>query len=254
MDLTIAKLARMVQLTPRTLRYYESIGLMPDPYRTSGNYRVYCEEDVIRLVRIKRLTDLGLSLSQVAQLLDRPDADASEDVLAELSARLEAEGRQIRERQQTITRITKASASLDTEAEFAERLARQAGPGVSDAESEHGHMIVDTVVALGTPNDRIRMEWLFEHADALTEVPEFLRLNALDKDLMDLPEEATDPEIQKMVEAYVAAHAEADTLFPPGVARMWSLGVEEVLEALLENRFHDAQVEVRRRVRSIRRA
>jgi DNA-binding transcriptional MerR regulator len=225
---------------------------MPEPYRSAGNYRVYCEEDVIRLVRIKRLVGLGLSLDQVAQLLDGAEPETSEDILAELNARLEAEANQIRERQQAISRITNVRASLDTEPEFAVRLARQTGADVSTGEIEFARMIVDTVAALGTPEDRARMEWLFEHADGLSQVPQFVRLNALDKDLIDLPEDATQRDIQELVDAYVEAYAEADPLYPPGIARMWSPSVDEVLESLLENRFHDAQVEVRHRVRSIR--
>ena len=42
----------MVGLTTRTLRYYESIGLLPEAERTSGNYRLFNVMDIIDLIRI----------------------------------------------------------------------------------------------------------------------------------------------------------------------------------------------------------
>ena len=52
MDFSIKDAARMVGLTPRTLRYYESIGLLPEAERTSGNYRLFNVMDIIDLIRI----------------------------------------------------------------------------------------------------------------------------------------------------------------------------------------------------------
>ena len=63
MDFPIKDTARMVGLTPRTLRYYESIGLLPEAERTSGNYRLFTVMDIIDLIRIKRLTCLGFDLA-----------------------------------------------------------------------------------------------------------------------------------------------------------------------------------------------
>ena len=72
MDFSIKEAARMVGLTPRTLRYYESIGLLPKAERTSGNYRLFTVMDIIDLIRIKRLTGLGFSLQHVRDIMDDP--------------------------------------------------------------------------------------------------------------------------------------------------------------------------------------
>ena len=58
----IGELARATGLTVRTLRHYESLGLLPRPPRTRGRQRLYDERDVRRTYRIRALRELGLSL------------------------------------------------------------------------------------------------------------------------------------------------------------------------------------------------
>jgi hypothetical protein len=48
MPLTVTKLARACHLARSTVLYYESMGLLPRPRRTQGNYRVYTEKDLGR--------------------------------------------------------------------------------------------------------------------------------------------------------------------------------------------------------------
>ena len=71
---TIEQVAARTDLTKRTLRYYEEVGLLPPTGRTEGNYRRYSEEDIQRLDRIKKLRDLlGFSLADIRKLLDAED-------------------------------------------------------------------------------------------------------------------------------------------------------------------------------------
>ena len=71
---TIEQVASRTDLTKRTLRYYEEVGLLPPTGRTEGNYRRYNEEDIQRLDRIKKLRDLlGFSLDDIRELLDAED-------------------------------------------------------------------------------------------------------------------------------------------------------------------------------------
>ena len=72
-DMTIAAVARTAGLKVETVRWYESVGLIPKPPRSSGNYRVYGREHVERLVFIKRSRDLGFTLDEVRALLDLAD-------------------------------------------------------------------------------------------------------------------------------------------------------------------------------------
>jgi MerR family transcriptional regulator/heat shock protein HspR len=61
----ISVAARMVELHPQTLRYYERVGLLT-PHRSGGNRRLYSQRDVERLKAITRLVDeLGVNLAGV---------------------------------------------------------------------------------------------------------------------------------------------------------------------------------------------
>jgi MerR family transcriptional regulator, repressor of the yfmOP operon len=68
---TIEQVATRTNLTKRTLRYYEEVGLLRPTERTEGNYRRYTEEDIQRIEYIKKLRDLlGFSLNDIRALLD----------------------------------------------------------------------------------------------------------------------------------------------------------------------------------------
>jgi DNA-binding transcriptional MerR regulator len=77
--LRIGEVARQVGTTPRTIRYYEEIGLLPaEGDRESGRHRVYTERDVERLREALRLKDLlGVSLFELKELLAAEDARAA---------------------------------------------------------------------------------------------------------------------------------------------------------------------------------
>ena len=76
--LRIGEVAELTGTTPRTIRYYEEIGLLGgESGRTQGKHRCYTEADVERLREIVRLRDLlGLSLEQLSQLLEAESARA----------------------------------------------------------------------------------------------------------------------------------------------------------------------------------
>ena len=69
--LQIGEVAEQLGLTPRTLRYYEEIGLLAPPSRMEGGFRLYSAADIVRLeniVQLKRL--LGFSLAEIKQVVD----------------------------------------------------------------------------------------------------------------------------------------------------------------------------------------
>jgi DNA-binding transcriptional MerR regulator len=69
--LRIQEAAAEVGLTPRSVRYYEELGLLTPAARSEGDYRLYDETDVERLKFIKGLRDdAGFSLAEIAQLLE----------------------------------------------------------------------------------------------------------------------------------------------------------------------------------------
>jgi DNA-binding transcriptional MerR regulator len=70
MLLKVGELARRTGLTVRTLHHYDSIGLLHPTGRSDSGYRLYSRDDVARLHGIQTLRRMGLSLADVAQLLD----------------------------------------------------------------------------------------------------------------------------------------------------------------------------------------
>lgn len=67
--MTISELAGRLRLNPRTLRYYERIGLLPEPERTGAGYRLYGPADEERLRFIKAAQRVGLTLGEVRETL-----------------------------------------------------------------------------------------------------------------------------------------------------------------------------------------
>ena len=70
----IGEAAERTSLTQRTLRYYEEKGLLKSPSRMDGGFRLYSDEDLDRLERIKELKDLlGFSLADIKEMLEADD-------------------------------------------------------------------------------------------------------------------------------------------------------------------------------------
>jgi MerR family transcriptional regulator, repressor of the yfmOP operon len=86
-SLRIGDVARLVGTTPRTIRYYEEIGLLPEaPARPSGGHRMYTDAEVERLREVIRLKELlGVSLEELRTLL------TAEEARAEVRAQLQRE-------------------------------------------------------------------------------------------------------------------------------------------------------------------
>jgi DNA-binding transcriptional MerR regulator len=78
-ELRIGEVARRVGTTPRTIRYYEEIGLLPAAGdRESGRHRLYGERDVERLRDALRLKELlGVSLDELKELVEAEEARAA---------------------------------------------------------------------------------------------------------------------------------------------------------------------------------
>jgi DNA-binding transcriptional MerR regulator len=86
----IGEVAERTGLSVRTIRFYEESGLVVPSARSSGGFRLYTDEDVARLQRIRELKPLEFTLEEMrdvlrllAQLTDRPDADDDRGQLLE---------------------------------------------------------------------------------------------------------------------------------------------------------------------------
>lgn len=88
----VQQVARLSGLTVRALHHYDAIGLLPPSARSSAGYRLYDDDDLLRLQQIMIGRELGLSLEAIRRSLDDPAFDRRRTLLAqraELSARAE---------------------------------------------------------------------------------------------------------------------------------------------------------------------
>lgn len=67
--MNIGEAAERAGVTPKMVRHYESLGLLPTVRRTESGYRVYADSEIHTLRFIKRSRDLGFSMAEIAELL-----------------------------------------------------------------------------------------------------------------------------------------------------------------------------------------
>ena len=89
--LTIGRLAVEAQLSADTIRYYEVVGLMPQPSRSAAGYRLYPRSEVRRLQLIKQGKLLGLSLPAIKELVDQTFTDSCAHLQEALLERIPAQ-------------------------------------------------------------------------------------------------------------------------------------------------------------------
>ena len=111
MPLTVTRLARECRLSRTTLLYYESIGLLPKPRRTPGNYRSYTSNDVERLRQICIYRDAGVPLKEIRAILDGP-RDGAAAVLRRRMLELSGGIQRLREQQLMCARLLSRSRQL----------------------------------------------------------------------------------------------------------------------------------------------
>jgi len=95
-----SQLADLAGTTLRTIRHYHEVGLLAEPERRANGYKSYGVTHLVRVLRIKRLTGLGLSLAEIADLGDADEHPG--EALRRLDAELAA----------TIQRLQNARAEL----------------------------------------------------------------------------------------------------------------------------------------------
>jgi DNA-binding transcriptional MerR regulator len=76
----IGEIAVLVGLSTRAIRHYHHVGLLPEPERRPNGYRAYSVRDAVLLARVRRLTELGLSLDEVRDAIRRPSLTFSSPV------------------------------------------------------------------------------------------------------------------------------------------------------------------------------
>ncbi|QRY47401.1 MerR family transcriptional regulator [Mycolicibacterium boenickei] len=111
------EIAELAGTSLRAVRHYHQVGLLPEPERRSNGYKQYGVAHLVRLVRIKRLVDLGFSLPQIAALGDTDEHP--EQALRELDAELAATIDRLQRAREELGELLENSAPTDLPPEFA---------------------------------------------------------------------------------------------------------------------------------------
>ncbi|MFD9792065.1 MerR family transcriptional regulator [Streptomyces sp. NPDC059070] len=98
----IGEVAALVGLTTRAIRHYHHVGLLPEPERRPNGYRNYSVRDAVLLTRMRRLTELGLSLDEVRDALAEDAGRELTEILEELDADLARQEADVRERRRRL--------------------------------------------------------------------------------------------------------------------------------------------------------
>ncbi|GGW91844.1 MerR family transcriptional regulator [Streptomyces malachitofuscus] len=131
----IGELAGAVGVTTRAVRHYHHLGLLPEPERLGNGYRDYTLRHAVVLARIRRLTELGLGLAEVRDVLADDAGKDLAEVLTELDEDLARQEEAIRERRARLRTLLESEDGLTAEGPLSPELAalfRDTG-GLSDS-------------------------------------------------------------------------------------------------------------------------
>lgn len=108
----ISELATKTRVAAKTIRYYETAGLLSTPRREANGYRCYSTDDVDTLIFIRRCRELNIPIDEIKQLVAvqrKPEAscDTVDNIIAEQLAR-------VRQTQQELAQLEQALAMLAT--------------------------------------------------------------------------------------------------------------------------------------------
>lgn len=116
MSWSTRELAERAGTTVNTIRHYHRLGLLEEPEREYNGYKQYEVHHLVSLLRIRRLADLGVPLSQIRDV--RAGADSTPQTLRELDAELEESIRRLQKAREDIAAILREEAPADTPAGF----------------------------------------------------------------------------------------------------------------------------------------
>lgn len=256
------ELADLAGVTVRTLRHYHQMGLLPEPPRADNGYRTYGALDLARVLRIKRLASLGMSLQQVKRALDaesrvspalpfaggpspaeRADAQgASQDggasfspalapepgfaeVLAALDADLAARIERLQEQRRVIAELRERSIDPDVPPAYGPHIARlrEAGASSRVVEAElSGLLLVDRLLE-SESDEAAAIGQFFALLGESDAVERYAELNEL---LYRMPADAPDEALAGLADEFAAFMV---PLLKSGCARFgWELSRESI--------------------------
>jgi DNA-binding transcriptional MerR regulator len=231
------EIAELAGTSLRAVRHYHHVGLLAEPDRSSNGYKHYGVAHLVRLVRIKRLTDLGFSLPQIADMGETNDHP--EEALRALDAELAATIERLQRARLELGLILRSASPTDLPPEF---VPPDAVAKMSNADRS---LVVVLTRVLGPRGLEV-------YSHLLRNAPHEPSVGAFD----DLPSDAEEPVRQDLAERiapYIRAIYEAHPGLPdartdaPGGARF----ADETIAIAMSELYNEAQLDVLRRANEI---
>ncbi|MGY6655506.1 MerR family transcriptional regulator [Amycolatopsis sp. TRM77291] len=219
------QLAELAGTTIKTVRHYHRIGLLELPDRALNGYKQYEVAHLVRLLRIKRLTEVGLSLTQIRAM---GDSDGAPDDLGALDAELAAKIDRLQRVREELAALREHGAPLDFPARFG---------SVAEGLSERDRALL-TVFSGFLPDDAL---------DDLRQLMEEPTDGGIDEEFDRLPEDAGNAMIEaiasRLAESIRRSHERFPWMEDPGAAGAQGRGsVEAAIGSAVVERFNAAQL------------
>jgi DNA-binding transcriptional MerR regulator len=234
------EIAELAGTSLRAVRHYHEVGLLPEPERRSNGYKQYGVTHLVRLLRIKRLVDLGFSLSRIAELGE--DDHHPEEALRTLDAELGATIERLQRARVELGLILRHHAPADLPADLA--------PAAGAAElSEADRALVLVMTRVLGPR----------HLDAYAEMLRSVPPDPIDGEFDTLPadagEEARQGLAERMVPPIRRIQAEYPEMADPHAdAPRGARSATRIAAAAVRELYNPAQVDVFRRIQELLRA
>lgn len=227
------ELADLAGTTIKAVRHYHALGLLDEPHRAGNGYKQYETAHLIRLLQIKRLSDLGLPLAQIATM-DRTD-QVPDEAIRLIDAELAATIERLRRVRSELAVILRHRAPIDAPRGF-----ESVTQSLSD--SDRAMLLIYGQVLDESAMGEIRE--LVSHRDPV------------DDEFDALPVDADEAVIQDLAERMAGPLAAAQATFPVvGDAAQFSTHSAErtasTVSQAIGDLYHPAQLEVLRRAHTI---
>lgn len=236
MSWSTREIAELAGLSLRAVRHYHEVGLLAEPERRANGYKQYGVAHLVRLLRIKRLVDLGFSLTRIAETVDE-DAHPGQ-ALRTLDAELAATIERLQRARLELAALIDQRAPADLPAELA--------PAGNASLSEADRSLVLVMTRL------MDEEQLESYGELLRDLPE----HPTNREFEQLPADAAADVRQDLAER-IAPHLRQVQQDHPDLPDLYTnppkgkQSVRETVAAVLQELYNPAQLDVMYRTQLI---
>ena len=241
------EIAKLAGVTVRTLRHYHAIGLLPEPPRGQNGYREYSAEDLVRLLRVKRLSSLGFSLSRIGDVLKEMDANLegslgpnADSALDELDHELALQIERLEEQRRTIALLKREQLDPDLPVRFARAAKTLMGDAYTSAPVRAGDR--EALLIAGHLYTEAETDELERTVEALRERGLLDTMHQIQGKLDDLPADTPHDEIDRLVDEILEKlEPVIDCFDPANWESEWDTQAETFIDEVIRQGLNEAQ-------------